>query len=483
MKEIKVVQFLFFLGIVTIPFSGIAGVPAFGEMRHELSTYFFLAALCAAVVASLPLVRGAGRATFPNFYVLPRIAALFIGLIALSFVVNMSAIASAFFRDRHGLEKFVSSVATIVYCFALAGLSFLLASERWKKLLAKPIAVSVFLCAAFSMIEIPARWYGVGNGLYDALSAVVHGGFGEPKWDERLRSLAFEPPWFGNYAGFAFPWIFMAWRVSQRMERVVYLGALLCLTVLLLLSEARTGFVMVGGELLVLFLLRFVYLAPIVESANVERLKRAVTSLGFALFFVLAILTAFTHFGRTVASVIESDSTTNISRLSSILAGFSMFFDHPLFGVGFGQYGFHLERYLPYWAYYSSEFTYTPGDEGLWPSSYSVYARFASELGVLGLVFWIGLWGWMCRKSLAASRILRSISGVLPSVSYPLVASACAVLLSGISTETLRSPMIWIVMGVGCRYLAIASSARLDSAKGQGESPSLEQAVERADER
>jgi hypothetical protein len=466
---------LFTLGLWLIPFSGIAGVRALGEMAHEASAYVFLPALLFAGSVALTRSRRGGGSAFPRVVLLPRLAGVFWSIVAVSFLVNFGEISTITYQGRAGIEKFFSANLTIVYSFGLALLTYLLADERWPSFLAKPIAVSVGACFAFAVLEVLARWYGVGTGLYAALSGVIHGGFGEPKWDERLRSLAFEPPWLGNYLGFAWPWVLGGWLVSRGKTRLSYGLTLLACVLLLFGSMARTGFVMLAGETGVYFLLRSVYLSPQVESPRGAQAKRITSSflILLGLLFILAVV--FTRFGAVVGDVIASDSTTNISRLSSILAGFKIFGDYPLLGAGLGQYGFHLEPSLPYWAYYSPEFS-KPGDvDGLWPSSYSIYARFAAELGIVGLGFWVGLWFWLVRRVCAISRFFRQATGRLPALAYPLVMSAFGVLLSGLSTESLRSPMIWITLGMACRYLATAaSSAELDRINPAAKTSSLE---------
>lgn len=450
-----VVQKLFFLGMVFVPFSDIAGLPFLGEVQHEVSAYIFVLALVASSPALLSLAGTGGvlRGDAPRPYLLPSILLLLFGVVFLSAFVNAPEIVTTTFRGRGAPEKFISALVLLVYGFALAWLTYYLADRRWQDFIARPLAISVLLCAAFSVFEMAARWFGIGTGIYQALSLVVHSGSATPPWETRLRSVAFEPPWFGNYAGFVWPWLLAAARSETGVARRYYFSVWMVLNVLVVLSMARTAFLIVGGCAAVWVALRFVYLPPRFEH-NDPRLRQATTLVVLGLL-VVAILTYIVNLDVVVHAVMASDTVTNISRLSSIVAAFGMFGDRPFLGFGLGQYGFHVQHYLPFWGYYSYEFTPMFTDpRGEWPSSYSVFARFAAELGVVGLVAWLGLWLGLARTFVRDTLMYQALTGKLPSVVFPLVASCFCVLLAGLATESLRFPMIWVTMGLGCRYLA-----------------------------
>ena len=88
-----------------------------------------------------------------------------------------------------------------------------------------------------------------------------------------------------------------------------------------------------------------------------------------------------------------------------------------------------------------------------WPSSYSVFARFAAELGIVGLIMWIGLWLGLARAFIKSTLIYQAATDLQPTVVFPLVAGCFCVLLGGFATESLHFPKIWVMLGLGCRYL------------------------------
>jgi hypothetical protein len=118
-----------------------------------------------------------------------------------------------------------------------------------------------------------------------------------------------------------------------------------------------------------------------------------------------------------------------------------------------GQYAFNLSKYVPQWGYLSYEMIAWLTHPDLWPASYSVYARLAAELGFFGLVGWTGLWISLARKVLIASLNYQQLTGMVPAVAYPLITSCLCVLFSGLATDTFRIPMIWVTLGLCCRYV------------------------------
>lgn len=456
MKWVKV---LFALGMTVIPFSGIAGLPILGEISRELSVYFFLPAIFLAFVRAMPetsknLGRGLalGDATVLNKFILAVC-----GVIALSALMNGYSIYEDYFRGRHGLEKFFSSLAVLGYGFALSYLTyFVTAEEDWKDLVVKPISVSVILCLSYALVEVVARRYGIAVGLYNALDKFFHTGYNSigwlRGWDTRIRSVAFEPPALGDYIGFAWPWVYFAYTSSRGNMRSVHAVVLALLNLLLILSGARTALVMLAGIIVVLLFLHYAFLPPNPKPNHKE--VNHIASIFIGIMGFVAVLMYFVVYDHVRANVIAGQDISNISRLSSIEAAFNVFKENPLFGVGFGQYGFYVASHIPYWGFYSYELlpklTY-PNEP--WPASYMIYARFACEVGIFGLLMWPWVWSNLASQIVKKTYAYFKATGVMLPEAYPLVVSCFCVLLSGITTDTLRTPMIWVSLGLACRYL------------------------------
>ncbi|ACB96332.1 O-antigen ligase family protein [Beijerinckia indica] len=450
-------RILFFLGMMTIPFSGIVGLRFLGEVQHELSTYFFLAAIGSNVfffIASSRILAAEGR-EIPSMKLLTVILFWTTCLIVMSFLMNAGPILTNVFNGRHAIEKFVSAFFLILYSFMLAYLTFFIAGRAWKQVICKPIAISVYLCLAFSTFELLSRHMGVATGVYAFLDRIVHGGLNPTAyangWDPRLRSLAFEPPAFGLYAGFAWPWLIAGWVGSQGRAFVGYAIAFASLTALTLLSGNRTGLILMMGSAFVLAVLRYGYLPP--HSRKAQKNISLVLTFCLTCLVVAVVIFYTANLQRYEAAVITGSSVSDLSRLASIEAAFNMSFGSPLFGIGFGEYAFHLSDSLPRWGYLSPEIQTYLEDPKSWPAAYSIFARLAAELGLVGLIMWIILWILLARSVLIASLNYQKTTGLIPSVAHPLIASCFCILLSGFTTDSLRNPMIWVTLGLCCRYL------------------------------
>ncbi len=451
-------RILFALGVATIPVSGIDGWPALGELFPLLSTYFLLPAVLVAVPAmAADSLLGRSRMARRTSWRLPTsILLTTLAIVAASFVANAGEILTNVHQGRHAVEKFASSLTVVLYGFCLSYFVYFAIGKEWRRWLLKPIAASAILCLGFSAFEIMSRDFRLMNGTFELLDSVVHSGahaaLFDRGWDPRLRSLAFEPPDFGNFVGYAWPWLLCGWWFNTGASRLRYglLSALV--TALALYSGARTGLLMMAVSIVVLLALRLLYLPRNPHRAR-SMLHGPVTIL-LLWGTLLVVVAAALGFRAYEQSVVAGSSVSDLSRLASIKAALGMFLDRPLLGFGLGQFGFFFADYMPPWGYLSPEVNdWLTNPPKFWPASYSIYARLASELGLAGLVAWIALWLLMATSIVVATRRFRRRAGRTPGVSYALVASCFCVLSSGLATDTLRSPMIWITLGLSCRYL------------------------------
>lgn len=455
--------FLFSLALALIPFTGIMGLPFLGELKHELSAHIFLLAMGAAVLfpQTVAQTRQPAALFLKKTYGLPIILAVLLCVIGLSFAANFVTIKDSVFQDRSGLNKLASSTILLFYGFFLAFLTYALAGAHdWSKLILRPLSISVVLCAVFSTIEISGRFIGPIGSFYALLSEIVHGGIVSPVWDDRLRSVASEPPDFANTAGYIWPWLLAAAQFAKGRARFGYLSLWIILSVMIVLSEARTSLVVISGLMLVFLALRFIYL-PLHEKADPR------TNIPFAnliFFFVLPLGFLFLglHADDIVRLAISSDRVSNVSRLASMTAAFRMFEEHPFFGFGFGQFGFHVSQYMPSWGFLSYEVReWLSGSSEYWPATYSIYARFGADMGLFGIISWIGIWVTLAYNVLMATLAHRRATGELPFAAYPLIMGCFCVLLAGVPNDSVRAPMIWVNMGLACRYLYELRQARM----------------------
>jgi len=447
------IYYLYTLALVFGPFTSIPGLSFLGELQHTLSAYIYLVIFGLSLFSVISHFKATQGAVVEKVYGLPVIAMLFFGVIGLSFVANFSTIKDSMLFGRSGLDKFISSTILVLYGFLISYVTYFLAARHsWDRLIIKPLTISVIICAVFSVFELSARLNGGMAAVFAVISAPVYAGFDALEWDTRLRSVAFEPPDFANTAGYIWPWVLGAVMFSKGLKRLGLGCVWMALNVMIVLSEARTSLVMMGGLLIVFAVLWFVVL-PKQEKRDPESMIMPIT-LFIALVVPSALALFILHFDTLVLAVVSGDNVSNLSRLASITAAFRMFADNPFFGLGFGQFGFHVTNYMPNWGFYSPEIkAWLFGAGGFWPAVYSVYARFGADMGVLGLAMWVGVWLWLARAILVETMRYRRRTGELPFAAIPLILSCFGVLLAGIPNDSVRSPMIWVNMGLACRYL------------------------------
>ena len=355
--------------------------------------------------------------------------------------------------------------------------------ESWTTLVARFVCWSAVVALLYLLIEIPGR-AGLLGGFYDAIDSVVHsrqadiinpwnGRINEKVlygWDDRLRSVSFEPPAFGNYTGFAWPWVWYA-AVKARPERKLRAWTLLTLfTVAIVAAASRTALMMLVVNVAGIVLLASVYSNPRRDSEALAA-ARLLLPVAAVLGAIAAAVSLVAGYDAIVGQLLAGESVSNISRVAFQLAGFQIFAAHPVVGVGLGQFGFHVASALPDWAYRSPEvmpmiiFPAAP-----WPTAYSLYVRLAAELGLVGLIGWIALWVGLALALAGRARVARAASGQTVTLHYPVILNCLGVLLSGMTSDTFRTPMIWIALGLGCSILR--QSRRVTAAsRCAGEAP------------
>ncbi|MGE4351540.1 MAG: O-antigen ligase family protein [Bdellovibrionales bacterium] len=458
---------LFFLGLMFVPFTSIEGISGLGEIQHEISAYIFIAMMGLFVPLVLSRAKEKAMGVDTQVYLIPKIMAVMLTVIALSFAVNFLTIKDSVFFGRSGIEKFVTSTIVVFYGFGIAGMTYVLSDRQpWDKMILKPLLISVALCSIFAFFEMAGRFNGAMASLFKVISAPFYGTFEVMEWDTRLRSVAFEPPDFANSAGYMWPWILASVIQAKGRGKLLTGAAFLALNVMILLSEARTSFVVIGGLSVVFLGLLFVF-SHKEDGRDAEKMMLPMTLI-FALV-VPSCLFLFVYFYDTlIYNVVAGDNISNLSRLASITAAMRMFESSPVFGFGFGQFAFHVTQYMPSWGYYSPEIqVWLFGNGEFWPAVYSVYARFAADMGVVGLLMWTGIWLYLARAIVVGTLRYRKETGELPFAAFPLVMSCFCVLFAGVPCDSIRSPMIWITMGLACRYLYSIKKISL-SAQAQG---------------
>ena len=428
---------IMWLAVALLPITGLAGIGAFGELKGSASVYVFVL----VIVTSL--------ATASSRILIPRPLFVFLNCLlvwlAVTTAVNFPEIATSMFHGRSGLNKLATSSAVVIFGMAItiSCLGLLRRVSDVENLFVHPLVVAVVACAIFALPEVWSWFSPAGELIYRFSTGLFHTADDEQgRVVGRLISLAFEAPDLSYFCGFACPWMLFAYRLhtidQPSLARRLAAGIPLAFGIIaLLLSNSRTGLLMLGGlifaELIYWIGLRALHLGMVALLAIVP----AVAATG--LVPVLAL--------GNVAKAVNDGDVSTISRLALFSAQLSIFKANPVFGVGFGQFGFHAGSVLPSWAWDSYEVVRWFETVGDLPPTFNVPGRLAAELGLPGLMIWFGFWLW------AIVRITRS-AGQLPrrsTVNYlnaALFGSIISLLAGGTSNDAFRRPETWILIAI-----------------------------------
>jgi hypothetical protein len=463
----KLIALFFALGVIAIPFDAIPGVPAFGELTNEGSFYVFALAISLWGLYTASAVMAGGDGFVPGRKNVSKAALVLIGLIIISTVCNAADIGAATFHQRSGSAKLATSAMVIVYGLVLALLTCMAVPKRWYSSLILPICVSAVVCIGFGSLEALDR-AGISIPLFDAVNSALHAGKDSDVeawsgavnlkvvegWDPRLRSVSFEPPAFGNFTGLAWPWLLAAVLMTHGARKVLHIILLALFTILIVASQARTGWLLLAANVASFALLRLVFLP---SSGRVRKTSALILGSAFLLTMVSGVIAYGLRFDRVVESVVSGSSVSDLSRLAYQVTALNIFATSPVVGVGFGQFAFNAASNMPAWGFLSPEVG--PSllyPEAPWPNTYSLYARLAAELGLIGLAGWLLLWTTILVSVHRAALVYASLGRPVPAVAYAIIMTTICILATGLTTDTFRTPMFWITLGAAACFSARA---------------------------
>lgn len=454
-------------GLVAAPFDGVRGIGALGELGNELSFPFFAVAILVLGLSSF----ANGESRLSNSLAL-KVGAAFLTVIILSYAFNAEAINTGWVRGRVALPKFATALLVILYGIGLAWLAEQVRPEETRRRIARFVGWSAVIAIAYALFELAGR--SVLRGPFLAVDALVHSrqadlvnvwdGSVNQKvlfgWDERIRSVSFEPPAFGNYTGFAWPWLWFFAVAAPAGRRLWPWLLLAAFTLTIVASQSRTGLLMLGVNLIGLAALSLLY-ARRRGGGEAAAGLRLLLPVAVLLFVLTLAYRTWTQSHGLVDQVVTGDSVSNLSRLAFQTAGLAIFQSHPVFGVGLGQFGFHVAEALPSWGFLSPEVRpMVTFPEAPWPNVYSLYVRLAAELGLVGVVGWSLLWPGLFFALAARARAAANEPAEIRYAAYPIAMNCLGVLASGIASDTFRTPMLWVTLGLACAVIRTAAVGR-----------------------
>lgn len=439
---------LFGVGVLAIPFSGIAGLSFLGEYSMEAAFYPF-------AIALLLFVFGASRERF-SVNIIAFLLLLSV-VIIVGFFLNYQEITGAVLKERTGLNKFISSVPVLLFGCGVSFMAYSIASNdvAARKYILTPAFWSFLISSVVALVEV-GGWFNQYFYLaYDQISYVFRSG----RWPSfslgRLQSVTFEPSVFGLYLGFTYCLFRYAVTpvLNQSTQKIFRVSGYIVIA-LMIVANARTATVLLVGLLAAPVAIRML--------GKLDGIPlKVVLYIGFPILVVLfSLLVLYLH-DEFVGAILEGDSVSNLSRYASNVTAFLIFLNSPVFGSGLGQYAFNAADMLPDWAWQSYEIQnwFTERDS-TWPPVYSLPLRIAAELGIAGLFVW---YGFILSLTYNVIRIYSRSSaiegnGVTKKTAVALFIGLTYVILSGVSYDSFRNFGVWIIIGLAAKFVRVNRS-------------------------
>jgi O-antigen ligase len=152
-----------------------------------------------------------------------------------------------------------------------------------------------------------------------------------------------------------------------------------------ILNQTRGAFLGVGAGLLAL-------------SASDKKLRKLAAGLligGPLLLVIWELLPTGHTFGEMIARMKQPGPNPFLARLTLWRVGWEIFQDHPVLGVGPGNYRSIFTTY--YQGYFDGE--------NVWGSAHNLYIHHAAERGLLGLTALFSVLGALCLRAWRRARI------------------------------------------------------------------------------
>lgn len=443
----KVEQWLLYMLVVTIPLFGLPKRYPIPEVFRNIPFSILCLALSLALVNCLLSKAKQKAVQFPISPLVKSYVIITIFWVVLCTVIGVITFpywdnsANEFLRNTKLVQKISQyypeilendmllhlkyANSLIIYAFRdllipLLGIPFclyvLFRNKSVKYIMDTMSKAALFAACAFSLyslIEIP--WLITGNEvcedilkiinfhLYDP--AISHGWWPPLLWKGQLRSYATEPPLFSIEAVFIIPLLW--YRVFGLRERKTII-VLIFFTFMLYMTRARTGQLVLFGELFMLIGLSLVGKYQNWKSYILEIL--VISLLSFSVFMVVGSIGSTTVKGsfdnyvkNDVVSATSLNSRSNAARWGSTVALMRVGIDHPFFGVGTYLHSPYLSEKIPQFAKEDGEIKiWMKGTKGqgfmeVYVPVMNEYFGILAQYGIFGLILffipiiWVGM--------------------------------------------------------------------------------------------
>jgi len=370
---------------------------------------------------------------------------LFIISIIISYFYNYTTIVTNFYIGKFGHSRFIFQLIMlfigllVVYFIALTVNSYY---KFYKTIIIMLLFFYIYFL--FALFELSAYVFkGYFLELFKIVGSVIYPDtLIEYSMTHRpgIHSFSQEPSHLAMYVAIIAPYI-----LSYSIYKKKYYNFFL-VVLIILLSLSRLGYVLVFMEIfLILYLFKFKYF-------DLKKIFIAI----FMFFLFTNILFAIPIIGETILSLINvKEIGSNAARYAAAYSALQVWLNHNIFlGVGLGQTGFYSVDYLPQWGFLSGDVVDT--NNGLrWPPIHNLLVRILTEIGLLGLIFWISVFIYMIFRLHRIIKIKYYFNKEVDWIAIGALVSTIATILIMFNRETFTNMSMWLGFGLSLAYINI----------------------------
>lgn len=391
----NIYTYLFFIGLFFIPFNEFEGLSFLGEYKSEAATYFFLFAFGLLLLDSFYKK----KIDFPYKQPLVILLIMFVLWTFFATLMNFDTVSDNFYKQTSGVSRYIRQTISLLIsagCFTFLFWNVIKDVSLAQIILKirKVLLYSFIFVAIYGFIEIGIVFFGLGFlrpilNLFEYLPFInnhLHTG-----GRIGISSVTFEIPALGNYLIFVTPWLLSYIFTEKKLIKFI---PSIVVVVLMMFSNARAALVVITFQLICFVVILW----------HDQRYRKAVT-MSLKVFGVLVVALLILKSENVYKAVNEktnqlnfsknlTKNVSNKSRFGMQYAALEVFKENPVCGVGFGQGAYHMRCHYPYWATannYEFRLWYKNQQEKSFPPAYNLYTRLMAELGIIGVVLFLGL--------------------------------------------------------------------------------------------
>lgn len=468
-KFSKILAILLLISFILIPFDDLPYLSKLSGIGRRAAMYPFFVIIPIIAILSIKKFTFYFELTIEKLFLL-----LFYLWTIISIGVNMSNIINSFYKGESGIEKSIIHLITLTFVIIISYCSEIIITGYKISVynIRTVICISFIPVAIVSSIEILniLAIFDLSNILEKITYAInlqlrgyVYGG--------RSRGVSAEASYLGMYCAFIFPWIISyLYTEKNKIKKIAFALITSFILLIVIATKSRTAYILIIFELVSLFIMILLfYSKPKVKIYTTFIIIVSFTLLTLYPKVITLIMNrpietpnitenqTQTHPTTTesgyevnsiVSSVTDTENLSNIARSSMQNAALKIGINHPIFGVGLGEFGFNFSQYVSENSLRSHEVqVWLDNSNPTWPPVHSLYHRIIAEIGIPGAILYFAFIFTVCLKLLI--KIIKSkndILGILLLISYT------SIIIGSLTIDTFLLTHFWLMTAIVTLY-------------------------------